>query len=161
KFLSYLAPVDGVLNVWVGPVDNPDAAKPVSKDKKRGIRMFFWAYTSQHVLYIQDNDGDEDFHVYCVDLKDNATKDLTPLKKLRHKITEARRKSPNEIVVGINAREPHQFHDLYRVNIESGERKLVQNNDKFLGFDVDDDYQVRFGQQFTPDGGVLVQESDG
>src|SRR5262245_44337695 len=51
KFLSYLAPVDGVLNVWVGPADDPKAAKPVTEDKKRGIRSYFWAYTNQHVLY--------------------------------------------------------------------------------------------------------------
>jgi dipeptidyl aminopeptidase/acylaminoacyl peptidase len=161
KFLSFLAPVNGVLNVWVGPADKPDDAKPVSKDKKRGIRMYFWAYTSQHVLYIQDNDGDEDFHVYCVDLKENQTRDLTPLKKIRAQISAVSHKFPGEIVVGINDREPHQFHDLYRVNIETGDRKLIEKNDKFLSFDVDDDYAVRFAQQFTPDGGVQFQEPDG
>src|SRR5262245_17887657 len=161
KHLGYLAPVDGVLNVWVGPADKPEEAKPVSKDKKRGIRMFIWAYTGRHVLYIQDTDGDEDFHVYCVDLKENSTKDLTPLKKIRAQIAGVSHKFPNEIVVGLNDREPHQFHDLYRINIETGDRKLIQKNDKFLGFEVDDDYAVRFAQQFAPDGGVLFQEPDG
>jgi dipeptidyl aminopeptidase/acylaminoacyl peptidase len=161
KYLSYVAPVDGVLNVWVGPADRPEQAKPVSKDRKRGIRMYFWAYTGQHVLYIQDNDGDEDFHVYCVDLKENSTKDLTPLKKIRAQIITVSHKFPTEIVVGLNDREPHQFHDLYRVNIETGERKLLQKNDRFLGFEVDDDHAVRLAQQFTPDGGVQYQEPDG
>src|SRR5436305_1108618 len=62
KHLSFLAPVNGVLNVWVGPADNPAAAKAVTKDKKRGIRSYFWAYTNRHILYAQDNDGDEDWH---------------------------------------------------------------------------------------------------
>src|SRR5262245_21051088 len=92
KYLSYLAPVNGVLNVWVGPADKPEEAKAVSKDKKRGIRMYLWAYTGRHVLYIQDNDGDEDFHVYCVDLKENSTRDLTPLKKIRAQINGVDRK---------------------------------------------------------------------
>ena len=61
--LAFLAPVDGVLNVWVGPADDLQAAKAVTKDTHRGIRSFFWAYTCQHILYTQDKDGDEDFHV--------------------------------------------------------------------------------------------------
>ncbi len=68
KQISYLAPVDGVLNVWVGPIDDPDAAQPVTKDTKRGIRSYFWAYTNQHILYRQDVGGDEDWHVYSVEV---------------------------------------------------------------------------------------------
>lgn len=82
KQLAYLAPVNGVMNVWVGPVDKPDDAKAVTNDKKRGIRSYFWAYSGQHVLYTQDADGDEDWHIYRVDLKSGETKDLTPLKKI-------------------------------------------------------------------------------
>src|SRR5262249_43399071 len=59
KYLSFLAPVKGVLNVWVGPADSPKAAEPVTADKKRGIRIYSWAHTNQHVLYLQDQDGDE------------------------------------------------------------------------------------------------------
>ena len=83
KYLSYLAPVDGVMNVWVGPIDNPDAAKPVTKDKKRGIRSYFWAYTNKHILYIQDADGDEDWNIYRTNLENNETTNLTPIKKVR------------------------------------------------------------------------------
>src|SRR5438874_10192182 len=54
KQLAYLAPVKDVLNVWVGPIDKPEDAKPVTKDTKRGIRSYFWAYTSEHILYVQD-----------------------------------------------------------------------------------------------------------
>src|SRR4051812_43630129 len=64
KQLSFLAPVDGVMNVWVAPINHPDDAKPVTQDKKRGIRAYFWAYTSNHLLYIQDKGGDENWHVY-------------------------------------------------------------------------------------------------
>src|SRR5262249_19581583 len=53
KHLSYLAPVDGVLNVWVAPVDDLASAKAITHDKKRGIRSYNWAYTNKHVLYIQ------------------------------------------------------------------------------------------------------------
>src|SRR5262245_11366962 len=71
KRLSFLAPVDGVLNVWAGPADRPEEARPVTRDSKRGIRRYFWAFTNDHIVYVQDSDGDEDFHVYVVDLGKN------------------------------------------------------------------------------------------
>ena len=81
--LAYLAPVDGVLNVWVGPLDDVEAAKPVTHDTHRGIRGYFWAYTNDHIIYVQDKDGDENWRVYCVDLASGEVKDLTPLEGMR------------------------------------------------------------------------------
>ncbi len=117
KRLSYLAPVDGVMNVWVGPAERPDEAKPVTHDKKRGIRSYFWAYTSTQILYVQDADGDENWHVYRADLDSGEIKDLTPLPKVRAQIEGVSHRFPDEILVGLNDRDP-QFHDVYRLNLE-------------------------------------------
>ena len=158
--LAYLAPLDGVLNVWVGPADDPSAAEPVTRDDHRGIRSFFWAYTSVHVLYPQDMDGDEDWHIYSVNLDTDAIKDLTPIDKIAARIQGVSRKFPKEILVGINDREKRQLHDIYRVNIDTGERALMQENPGFAGFMVDDDYRVRFALTFTPDAGHVYLKPD-
>jgi dipeptidyl aminopeptidase/acylaminoacyl peptidase len=158
--LSYLAPSDGVLNVFVGSVDNPDAAKPVTQDKLRGIRSYFWAYDSQHILYVQDTNGDEDWHVYSVDLAPGDVKDLTPLKRVSAQIENVSDRFPQEILVGLNNRDP-RYHDVYRINIATGERKLIEKNTDFAGFVSDDDYQVRIGMKMTPDGGTQVYQADG
>ena len=76
--LSWLAPVDGVLNVWVAPRDNLAAAHPVTHDSGRGIRFYQWAYTNAHILYSQDTNGDENWRLYTVDVQTSAVKDLTP-----------------------------------------------------------------------------------
>src|SRR4051794_15916716 len=68
KRLAFLAPVEGVLNVWVSSDDDPAKAKPVTFDKHRGVMDYSWAFTSQHILYSQDKNGDEDNHVYCIRL---------------------------------------------------------------------------------------------
>lgn len=154
--LSYLAPVDGVLNVWVGPADEPSAAKPVTQDKDRGIRSYFWAYTSNHILYIQDKDGDEDWHVYSVDLTSGETKDLTPLEKVNAQIEGVSHTFPEEILIGLNDRNK-QLHDIYRVNISTGERELIQENPGFVGFMSDDDYRVRFAMSYGPDGMTIFE----
>jgi dipeptidyl aminopeptidase/acylaminoacyl peptidase len=163
KWLSYLAPVDGVLNVWVGPIDNPAAAKPVTKEKDRPIGGYFWAYTNRHILYSQDVKGDENFHVWAVDLDSGEIKDLTPRgadQKVRAEIEAVSYKFPKEILVGLNDRDP-EFHDVWRFNIETGEKKLVQENKEFEGFDIDDDYQIRFASKYTPDGGKELLKPDG
>jgi dipeptidyl aminopeptidase/acylaminoacyl peptidase len=158
--LSYLAPRDGVLNVFVGPVDDPAAAKPVTDDKYRGIHTYFWTYDSQHILYTQDTNGDEDWHVYSVDLAQGDTQDLTPLAKVAAQIDAVSEKFPQEILVGLNDRDP-RYHDVYRINIVTGERKLIEKNADFAGFVADDDFQVRFASKMTPDGGSQLYQADG
>ena len=150
--LAFLAPVDGVLNVWVGPVHNPAAAKPVTNDRKRGIRGYGWTYDSRYIGYTQDKDGDENWHVYVVDLKTNKSRDLTPIEGVQARIQQASPKFPNEVLIAINDRNP-VYHDIYRINVDTGEKTLVIQNDGYAGFLTDDDYQVRFASQFTPDGG--------
>jgi dipeptidyl aminopeptidase/acylaminoacyl peptidase len=160
KQLAYLAPRDGVMNIFVGPLDDPDAAKAVTEDKQRGIRAFFWAYDSQNVLYVQDSKGDEDWHLYRVELSKNETRDLTPIPKVNSQILAVSEKFPGEILVGLNDRDP-QRHDVYRIDIASGQRKLVEKNLDFAGFVCDDDFRVRLASRMTPDGGNLYLEPDG
>ncbi len=152
RWLAYLAPVNGVLNVWVGSPDDPDAARPVTKDTKRGIRQYSWAYTSEHVLYRQDTGGDENWRVYSVELATDKTTDLTPFEKVAARIEKVSEKFPTEILVGLNDRD-ERFHDIYRLDIATGERTIVEKNEGFLGFVSDDDYRVRFAEKMTPGGG--------
>jgi len=153
KRLAFVAPVEGVLNVWVSPDDKPENAKPVTFDKHRGIVSYSWAFTSKHILYTQDKNGDEDDHVYCIHLETGDIKDLTPIEKIAAQIDNVSERFPEEILVGINDRGMRQFHDLYRIHIVTGERKLIQENPGLAGFLTDDDYRVRFAINITPDAG--------
>ena len=160
KQLAFRAAVDGVMNVWVAPSDKVEAARPVTKDTSRGIRQYFWAYTNAHIIYLQDRGGDENWRVYSVDLASGATKDLTPFDKVAAQIQGVSNRFPDEILVALNDRSP-EYHDLYRVNIITGTRTLVQRNDAYAGFVTDDDYKVRFAMQFRSDGGMdLLRRSD-
>jgi dipeptidyl aminopeptidase/acylaminoacyl peptidase len=155
KWLSFLAPVDGILNVWVAPVADLAAAKQVTNDKTRDITSYSWAYTGEHILHSQDTGGDEDFHVFATDVATLKTVDLTPLKGVRAEIYGTSEKFPEEILVGLNDRAP-QFHDVWRVNIKSGERKLIQQNPGLAGFMADDDFKIRFAMNYTPTGGMVL-----
>ncbi len=158
KHLSYLAPLDGVLNVWVAPIDDLTQAKPVTSDKARGIHIYSWAYTNQHLLYAQDEGGNENWNIHVVDLSSGKDTNLTPDKNVSARIEKVSPKFPDEILVAINDRVP-QFHDLWRINLRTGERKLVMQNpgtingDMVAGFMSDDDLAMRLAITFTADGG--------
>jgi len=161
-YLSYLAPVDGVLNVWVGSADDPASAKPVTHDTSRGIRFYGWAYTNSHVLYIQDKGGDENWRLYCVDLESGGTTDLTPFDGTQARIQESSPAFPDELLVALNDRVP-ELHDIYRINIRTGERQLVLQNEGFAGFVSDDDFNIRLAMRMTAHGGseLLTATPDG
>ncbi len=159
--LSYLAPVDGVMNVWVGPADNPAAAKPVTNDKHRGIRIYSWAYTGHHVLYLQDKGGDENWHIYSVDLRTDKIVDLTPFDGVQARLQQTSPEFPKEILVAINNRDK-KLHDVHRVDITTGHRSLVQqNNEGFAGYLTENDMKVHFGVKMTPDGGSEIHRLTG
>ncbi|WP_370866019.1 S9 family peptidase [Chondromyces apiculatus] len=160
KHLAFLAPDQGVLNVWVAPIGDLKAAKVVTQDRKRGIRMFFWPFDGQHLVYLQDKDGDENFHIYAVDLKTNETKDLTPYEGARAEFGGLSEKIPGEIVVGLNDRDK-KYHDLYRVSLKSGERKLIYKNEQFSEIITDDAFKARLGSKMLGTGGQEVLDLSG
>jgi len=150
--ISFLAPINDVLNVWVGPIEDPTSARPITKDTDRGIYRYFWSYTNEHIIYIQDKAGEENWRIYSVHVETNITKDLTPLEGVNARIQGVSPKFPYEILVALNDRVP-ELHDIYRVNIETGHRKLIEENEGFAGYMVDDDYNIRFAYMMTADGG--------
>ena len=105
---------------------------------------------------MQDKNGDENFHLYATDVVTGETKDLTPIEGVRAEIQEASPKFPNEILVGLNDRDK-RYHDIWRINIETGEKKLVQQNPGIAGFVTDDDFRIRLAMNYTPTGGQILQ----
>jgi dipeptidyl aminopeptidase/acylaminoacyl peptidase len=161
RYLGWVAPVDGVLNVWVAPADDLAAARPVTNDTGRGIRHYSWAYRPGTLLYMQDTGGDEDFHLYSVDVASGAATDLTPYPKTTATIVGTSRSQPDTLLVGMNDRDP-AWHDLYKVNLATGERTLVEkNDDRIGGYLADDNLQVRYATRARDDGGSDILQPDG
>jgi dipeptidyl aminopeptidase/acylaminoacyl peptidase len=158
--LAWLAPRDGVLNVWVAPRENVAAARPVTQDTGRGIRSYLWAFTDAHILYVQDKNGDENWRLYAVDLQSNAVQDLTPFEGVQARLIEVSPKYSGEVIVGLNHRNP-QWHDIYRINLVTGERTLLLQHDRFTDVAVDDEYRLRYAFQMTPDGGLGIYVPSG
>jgi dipeptidyl aminopeptidase/acylaminoacyl peptidase len=150
------------MNVWVAPLDDVETAQAITKDTQRGIRNLYWAHTNEHVLYLQDKGGDENWHVYLTNVTTMETKDLTPSPKSISAQLYSSYRFPREILVGLNERDP-RYHDLYQVNLDTGARTLVQEDPGFMAITVDNGLRVRAGERQTSDGGkeFLMPAKDG
>jgi dipeptidyl aminopeptidase/acylaminoacyl peptidase len=156
KRLAYLAPVDGVLNVWVGPMGSPvggEDYRPVTKDHKRGIRIYFWAEDNEHLVYLQDVGGDEDWRIHATNPKTEKTRDLTPFEGVQAQLLAKNKRFPDTLLVGLNKENP-QLHDVYRLSVSSGDLELVAKNPGNVAHWVaDSDFEVRGALAATPKGG--------
>ncbi|HKZ26644.1 MAG TPA: prolyl oligopeptidase family serine peptidase, partial [Rubrobacteraceae bacterium] len=166
KRLAYLAPVDGVLNVWVGAMDSPiggEDYRPVTKDHKRGIRIYFWAEDNEHIVYLQDAGGDEDWRIYATDPETEETRDLTPFEEVQAQLLAKNKHFPDTLLVGLN-KENREVHDVYRLSISSGDLELVAKNPgNVAGWVADRDFRVRGALAATPEGGfdLLFRDTEG
>lgn len=151
--LGCIAPLNGVLNVWVRPVEG-GGARAVTNDTHRGIREFSWAYDGRSLLYVQDRDGDENWHVYTVDLETGQARDLTPYEGVMAAALHLSPAHPDTALVALNRDNP-QLHDLYHVQISTGATELaVRNPGNVIGWDVDWDLRVIGALAQLPDGGT-------
>ena len=157
KRLAWLAPdTNNVLQVWVKTVGKDDD-KIVTADKKRGIRQYFWAKDNRNLLYLQDSDGDENFHAYSVDLDSGNVRDYTPFQGVRAQVTDLNPDFPNEVLVELNLRNRALF-DVYRLNLKNGALELdTQNPGDVAGWGADAQFRVRSAQIATPEGGTEIR----
>ncbi|MGK7297350.1 MAG: alpha/beta fold hydrolase [Candidatus Wenzhouxiangella sp. M2_3B_020] len=168
KWMTFQRPYKGVMNVWVKPIDAPfDEARPLTSGD-RPVPGYFWSMDSEYVLYVQDKGGNENFHVYAVDPDAEAeegtgvppARDLTPMEGVRAQIYALPEDTPGRIIVGLNDRDP-ALHDVYRLDIASGERELlIENTFNVAGWVVDPDGVVRLAVRQTSDGGTETLDVD-
>jgi dipeptidyl aminopeptidase/acylaminoacyl peptidase len=150
--MAYLAPVENVLNVWVKTIGEQDE-RPVTKDDNRGIRRYFWAADSEHIMYLQDVGGDENWRLYDVNLGDEAVRDLTPYDSVQVQIIERDKNFPDELLIGMNKENP-QLHDVYHLDLTTGDLELVARNPgNIIGWTADNKFKIRCAMAATPDGG--------
>ncbi len=158
KWLAYLAPKDGVLNVWVRAVADADGdGAPVTADSRTGIRVYFWQQDSKHILFMQDMDGDEDWHIYQANISTLEVKDLTPFPKVHAQVIAVSPHHPNTLLVGLNVRNP-QLIDVYRVDLTTAEATLdTENPGDVAGWTADNSLRIRAAQAMLPDGSTEIR----
>ena len=168
KMLAYLAPLDGVMNVYIRSAIAPaDVApggdtddRPITSSAKRGIMFYFWQQDSEHILYIQDQGGDENWRVYQTNVETRETRDLTPFENVQAQILALDPRFPDVALLRLNQRDA-RVHDVYRVDLKTGELTLVvENAEGFAVHRADNQLRVRAAQKMLPNGGTEIYVRD-
>jgi dipeptidyl aminopeptidase/acylaminoacyl peptidase len=146
--LAYVAPSDkGVANLWVEAADG-SGRRMVTRDSRRGIYGFQWAPDGKHLLYAQDRDGDENWHLYSAEVDGRLVRDLTPFQgaRVQNVLTDAHH--PTQILAGLNLRDPRVF-DMYRIDLNTGAVTLdTENPGDVLSWTTDADFVIRAATAF-------------
>lgn len=159
--LAYLAPLEGVLNVWIQDLGKTEA-RPLTQDQDRGIRDYFWAHDRRHLLYLQDKNGNENWRLYAVDTATGEVKDLTPFEGTQVGMLALDKHFPNDVMVTMNKENP-QFHDAYRIDLETGGIRLeAKNPGKISQWICDSSLKIRGALFARDDGGydLAVREHE-
>ena len=170
KYISFVKPLDDVRNVWVKGFDEPfEKARPLTAEKKRPIAQYFWSRDSKRILFVKDNDGDENFNVFSVDptaspaagSKVPAPTNLTNATGVRTVIYSVPESEPDAIYIGINDRDK-AWHDLYKVQISTGTKTLVrENKDRLTSWLFDNKDKARMAMRSAPNGDTEILRVDG
>ena len=153
RWLSWIAPRDGVLNIYVAPAADPKAARALTAETKRPIRQYFWSPDSKQILFINDKGGDENFLLYGVDVVSGTQRAITPFEKTRVMIVNISNDVKDRILIGVNNRDP-KWHDVYSLDLATGKlTPVLMNLGGYSGFIADEQLKVRIATKSRPDGG--------
>ena len=163
QHLAYVAPVDGVNNLWLAPVADPAAGRPLTKVTDRNIATYYrWAFTNRHLVFFRERDGDENFRAASVDIESGAVVPLSPEQGVKSFMQEVSNKFPDEVLLRHNARDKSYF-DLFKVNVVTGASELIYENHDYITLVTDSSLQLRLASRLNKEGTseVLERRADG
>ncbi len=162
KHISYMKPWedgDRMMNVYVKEINSEKEIR-ITSASERSLYGYFWINDSR-IAYIQDKGGDENIHIYAVDIDGGNDIDLTPFDNIQARITDDLEDDPNFMLVALNQRNP-QIHDVYRLNVNSGDLEMIaENPGNISGWVTDNDGKLRLAT--TSDGvntSLLYRENE-
>ena len=158
--LSYVAPFNGVLNVWVKTIGAADD-RAITRDADRGIAKYFWAYDNRHILYFQDLMGTDNWRLYGIDVDSGEISDFTPFDSIKVSLVSYTKKLPNVFVIQMN-KENRDLADAYRLDVETGALAMAAKNPgNVVKWVADNDLVVRGALVSEPGGGAdLIVRKD-
>ncbi len=160
SMIAYVAPAGSVMNLWLMDADGTDP-RQITFDEGRGVTDYFWAENGRHILYMQDEAGEENTHVFRLDVSTGEVTDLTPYEGVKAYVTATDRDTPDRVLIEMNIDNPMLF-DVYEADLSTGEVALLERNPGFvLGWIPDEDLRIRFAFSMDEDGSQMLMERDG
>ncbi len=134
----------GKRHIYVKEIATGEAKRAI-EEKEELVRGYGWV-NNERLVYAMDKGGDENYHVYAVDINGTNLKDLTPFEGVRANILELLKEDKDHIIVSLNKNNPQVF-EPYKVNVVNGEiTQLYSNEDAanpIAGYNFDKDGNLK------------------
>jgi len=148
--ISYLAPYESRMNIFVLPVGGGEPVR-LTSETDRSIMAYAWV-NNERIVYLKDTGGDENYQLYGVKKDGSDFKDYTANPQVMVQIADLLEDNDEEILIAMNERNPQVF-DIYRLNVNTGEKRLVcENPGNIQGWMMDHNGVVRVA--YTIEDGV-------
>lgn len=151
KYLTYVAPKNGVLNIWLKSLNSKTLDTCITHDKGRGITNYSWAYDNEHILYVQDKDGDENWRLFSINIKTGNIKTHVDQKNVQVTFIHSSEKHPKKFLIGINNRTPN-YHDIYLLDLSKNSLLKIFENNEYISFMADDDLTLQLAMKMDQEG---------
>jgi dipeptidyl aminopeptidase/acylaminoacyl peptidase len=157
KYLAYLAPdANNVMQIWLRPLAGQDE-RQLTSEKKRNIRHYTWAFDGVHLIFALDTDGDENWQIHTVNMQTGSVHNLTPYKGVQSLLLSIAPHQAEYMLIAMNLRN-RRFYDVYRVNLSTGETRLVHRNGRFqIWWVPDSNWNVHVASTMA---GVIARDSN-
>jgi dipeptidyl aminopeptidase/acylaminoacyl peptidase len=141
KYFSYMAPFEKRMNIFVQEIGKEKAIQ-LTSEKDRDISGYFWKNPGR-IVFLKDTGGDENFKLYGVNIDGTNLQCFTDFPKVRTEIFDDLYDFPDELIIGLNKRNPEVF-DPYRLNIVTGKMtQLAENPGNIQGWILDHEGKLR------------------
>ncbi|WP_233201475.1 S9 family peptidase [Sporosarcina sp. P13] len=159
EYISYRSEWKNRMNVFVKKMHGEDEPIRVTSSTDRDISASFWK--DDHILYLKDHGGDENFHVYASSFNGREERDLTPYPDAKVQLISNLSGIENEILIGLNKDDPTVF-DAYRLNIKTGDLdQVAKNPGNIAGWLADHDGKIRIAIETDGvDSTILYRETE-
>jgi dipeptidyl aminopeptidase/acylaminoacyl peptidase len=161
KTIAYVgADSSGISNLFITSSDEAFSNKvQTTFFTSPEIIQFFWSGDSRRVLLLRDQDGKGQLHLHGIDVQTKESVVYTgKFSSINAKLIQIG-STKNSAVIGLNDRNPH-FHDLYTLDLDSGEFTLLFKNDQYAKFLVSEDLELILKMLINDDGSWTITTHD-
>ncbi|MFG0327291.1 MAG: S9 family peptidase [Phycisphaerales bacterium JB037] len=156
RSFAFVAPFEGVANLWTAPVDHPEKVTPATREPAPGVITYAWSASGEHLVYLVDPDTNENWQARSVELATGTVLDLTPRGSGQAKLADLDPSHPHSVLIALNDRDP-ELHDLYEVDLNTAKRTLrrIAPRDA-AGWIIAPGRELIYSIRLTTEGGATI-----
>ncbi len=160
EYISYFSRSNKGVELCIETVDNNKLIRKFPVINSRNMYAYIWCHDNENILLPEDNQGDENDHILCLNIKTGEKKNITPFQKSKSFVIQTSENFPKEVLICNNQRNP-QWFDVYKINILTGTSELIFENSAYTSMMFNENFQLKILFKTLPNGDTELRSETG